>query len=121
MDFKDHTTLGRTGLSVNRLGIAASYGAPGSAIEAAFHEHGINFLYWGSMRKPGMRDAILNLKGSHRDAEADIFPHIPAENPPGIMSYTATRWGRLLNPKKMPPRENPMTAAECYRFALTRI
>ena len=67
MDFKDDTILGRTGLSVSRLGIAASYGPPDSAIEMAFHEYGINFLYWGSRRKTGMRDAILNLKGSYRD------------------------------------------------------
>ena len=217
MDFKDHTILGHTGLSVSRLGIAASYGPPDSAIEMAFHEYGINFLYWGSRRKTGMRDAILNLKGSYRDklviafqsydksglfmrrfhekglrtlgidcadllilgwmmgipqgrmletamrlkeegkvrylaisshnrslvgdlirrrdfpidiymirynaahrgAEIDIFSHIPTEDPPGLMSYTATRWGRLLDPKKMPRGEHPMTAAECYRFVLT--
>ena len=44
MDFKSHTTLGRTGLSVSRLGIG-TYGAPADALERAFHEYGINYFY----------------------------------------------------------------------------
>jgi aryl-alcohol dehydrogenase-like predicted oxidoreductase len=218
MDFRSHTILGRTGLSVSRLGIAASYDAPAFAMERAFHEFGVNFFYWGSVRKAGMRDALINLKGDYRDglviafqsydksglvmrrfhekglrdlgidcadvlilgwmmkgaprgrmldaalrlkeegkvrylaasshnrpllgelvarhdlpvdiymlrynaahrgAETDIFPRIPAESPPGIMAYTATRWGQLLQEKRMPPGQEPLTASECYRFALT--
>jgi len=34
-------------------------------------------------------------------------------------NYTATRWGRLLNPKKMPPGEVPPSASDCYRFSLS--
>jgi aryl-alcohol dehydrogenase-like predicted oxidoreductase len=52
-------------------------------------------------------------------AEKDVFPHLPAENKPGIVAYTATRWGQLLKEKKMPPGEKPLTASECYRFALS--
>jgi predicted aldo/keto reductase-like oxidoreductase len=33
--------------------------------------------------------------------------------------FTATRWGKLLDPKKMPPGEKPPTAADCYRFVLS--
>jgi aryl-alcohol dehydrogenase-like predicted oxidoreductase len=40
-------------------------------------------------------------------------------NGPGIVAFTVLRWGDLLNPKKMPPGEDPLTAAECYRFALS--
>ena len=57
--------LGRTGLSVGRLGMAASYGVPAVAVERAF-EHGVNYLYWGSMRRGGFGQALRNLK-THRD------------------------------------------------------
>ena len=53
-------------------------------------------------------------------AYGDIFPHIPRENPPGMVSYTATDWGQLMNPKKTPQNEKTPTAADCYRFVLTR-
>jgi predicted aldo/keto reductase-like oxidoreductase len=35
------------------------------------------------------------------------------------VAYTATRWGHLLDPKKMPPGETPPPARDCYRFALS--
>jgi aryl-alcohol dehydrogenase-like predicted oxidoreductase len=56
----ERTTLGRTGLRVGRLGISASYGVPGAAVERAF-EHGVNYLYWGSMRKGTFGDALRHL------------------------------------------------------------
>ncbi len=52
-------------------------------------------------------------------AEYDLFPLLPAENRPGIVAYTATRWGQLLKEKKMPPGEKALTATECYRFVLS--
>ena len=53
--------LGRTGLKVGRLGLAASYGAPAEAFEEAF-EKGCNYFYLGSGRhKAGMRRAIRSL------------------------------------------------------------
>jgi aryl-alcohol dehydrogenase-like predicted oxidoreductase len=53
--------LGRTGLQVGRMGVAASYGVPAAAVEHAF-EHGINYLYWGTFRRKAFGDAIRNLK-----------------------------------------------------------
>jgi aryl-alcohol dehydrogenase-like predicted oxidoreductase len=47
--FSPRIVLGSTGLSVSRMGLAASYGATSADVERAF-EHGINFFYWGSMR-----------------------------------------------------------------------
>jgi hypothetical protein len=58
-DFKSHP-LGQTGLEVGRLGVAGGYGAPVEAFEEAF-EHGCNYFYWGSMRREGMRKAIINI------------------------------------------------------------
>ena len=61
----------------------------------------------------------VRYNAAHRGAEQEIFPHIRGEARPGIVSYTATRWGQLLKARKMPPGEAPLTAAECYRFALS--
>ncbi|MBN2223396.1 MAG: aldo/keto reductase [Deltaproteobacteria bacterium] len=217
MDFTKKTILGRTGLSVSRLGLAGGYGVPAAAVERAFHEYGINYFYWSTPRKSGMGDGLKNLVSSnrkdivivlqtydhlgltvsrsvhkgisalgtdyadvlllgchysyppariirqslalrekgmvrfigmsghnrklfgeiarrsdcpidifmvrynaaHRGAEEEVFPYLVGENRPGLTTYTATRWGKLLNPKKMPPGQRPLTPSDCYRFVLT--
>jgi aryl-alcohol dehydrogenase-like predicted oxidoreductase len=58
--------LGASGLRVSRLGIGASYGVGARAIEAAF-DRGINYLYWGSLRRETMGEAIRNI--ARRDRE----------------------------------------------------
>ena len=60
MDFNEKVTLGRSGLEVGRLGVASGYGAPTAALEEAF-ERGCNYFYWGSFRRPNMREAIKNI------------------------------------------------------------
>ncbi len=205
-------TLGRSQLTVSALGIGASYGAPAAAIEDAFHR-GVNYLYWGSLRRDPFAEALRNLRphrdrivlviqsfsrsaallqrslenalrtighdraavlllgywnrpiperildaarelrhrglaahlaasshnrptlahmatlkdleilhlrysALHRGAEHEVFPHLPPD-PPGVVTYTATHWGRLLNPAKLPAGEPTPTAAHCYRFALS--
>ncbi len=207
------TILGRTGLRVGRMGIAASYGVPAAAVERAF-EHGVNYLYWGSIRRKAFAEAIRHLKphrermvivvqsysrvsgllrwsveralraltidyadvlllgmwnkrvpsaildaarsarerglvrhlavsshhrplipelaagsdfgvlhfrynAAHPGAEWDIFPRLAAGRP-GMVAYTATSWGQLMSGKKLPPGEAAPTAADCYRFVLTR-
>jgi len=211
MSFSQPTTLGRTGLSVGRLGLGAGYGAPAGAFEMAF-ERGCNYFYWTS-RKSGMRDAIRNICGrgqrdslvialqsyarsaalmeislaralkglaldyadvfilgwhnrtpsprlidraqamqakgmirfigmsghnrqlfpqmaagdgidlfhirynaAHRGAETEAFPLLKDA---GVVSYTATRWGHLLDPRKIPPGATPPSSADCYRFVLS--
>ncbi|MBI9083274.1 MAG: aldo/keto reductase [Desulfobacterales bacterium] len=215
MDFNQQRILGRTGLTVGRLGVACSYGAPTEAFEEAF-ERGVNYFYWGSTRKEAMARAIRNIiaggrrdrlvillqsysrsaflmetlfqrglktlgidtadilllgwynrppsprileraermreKGmfrylavsghnrplfpdlaadskydlfharynaAHRGAETEIFPKLPAENRPGMVTYTATRWGDLVKAKKMPSGQAPLSGADCYRFVLS--
>jgi aryl-alcohol dehydrogenase-like predicted oxidoreductase len=61
----DRAILGRTGLEVGRLGLASSYGAPASAVEQAF-EHGLNYFYWGSLRRSPFGDGLRAL-APHRD------------------------------------------------------
>jgi aryl-alcohol dehydrogenase-like predicted oxidoreductase len=67
MDFKSHTTLGRTGLSVSRLGLASGYGIGTAAVEKAYREFGINYFFWSTPRRSGMGDAIRNLARTDRD------------------------------------------------------
>jgi aryl-alcohol dehydrogenase-like predicted oxidoreductase len=55
-----HALLGRTGRAVCRLGVSASYGVPGDAVERAF-EQGVNYLYWGSMRRDSFGAALRHL------------------------------------------------------------
>jgi aryl-alcohol dehydrogenase-like predicted oxidoreductase len=56
----------------------------------------------------------------HPGAESDIFPQLPTANRPGMVAYTATSWGQLLDPRKAPAGERVPSAADCYRFVLTR-
>lgn len=213
------TSLGRTGLRVGRLGLAAGYGVPARAVRRAFAEHGVNYFYWEGLRKRHMREGLRDLartnrddlviaiqsydrlgfwmrrsvpkalsrlgieradilflgahgklprprvvdaaralkerglvrflgisghnrrfhgelarradspfdvqmvrySAAHRGAESDVFGMLDEdrEGRPGIVTYTATRWGRLLRERRMPPGERPLTAAECYRFVLS--
>ena len=56
---------------------------------------------------------------SNSGAEKDVFPFCGGENRPGMISFTATRWGQLLKEAKMPAGEKPLTAKECYRYVLS--
>ena len=216
--FNAPVVLGRTGLSVGRLGISSSYGAPAAAFEEAF-ERGCNYFVLGSFMKGRSREMItairnikkrgegdklvvclmeythsylmgkshfykglrktgldrvdvlmlgyyskkprkqvmdlayhlkdkevvryLALSGHNRrlfpklmeeedfdvlqlrynaansGAEKDVFPFAGGENRPGMISFTATRWGQLLKESKMPEGEKALTAEECYRFVLS--
>jgi predicted aldo/keto reductase-like oxidoreductase len=62
----EKTILGRTGLPVSRLGIAAAYGAPARAIEEAF-ERGVNYFYWGALRRRMMAEGIRHLAKANRE------------------------------------------------------
>jgi len=207
--------LGRTGLQVSAIGLGASYGIGQRDIERAF-DRGVNYLYWGSLRRGGfgdgikacakknrerlvvciqtytragltmrpslelglrragieyadvlllgwwnampparIMDAALALKeagkvrhimischhrpsfasfvrderigaimvrynAAHRGAEREVFPVVAeSPNPPGVIAYTATRWGALLDPGMLPPNERRPRASDCYRFALS--
>ncbi len=215
INLREHTTLGRTGLQVSRIGLAGGYKVPAAAVEMAFNDYGINYFYWEA-RRPGMKEGLRNLirtrrddlviaiqsydhlgiwlrrsvenalrdlriehadilflgwfnrmpcqwvldtadqlreegkirflgvtghnrqfhgqtarkadspfdvnmvryNAAHRGAETEVFEGLP-QNRPGISTYTATRWGRLLRAKSMPAGEKPLTAAQCYRFVLS--
>jgi predicted aldo/keto reductase-like oxidoreductase len=67
MDFKERVPFGRTGLMVSRIGLASGYGVPTAAIEKAFHEYGVNFLWVSFLRRGHMLRAMRNLASKHRD------------------------------------------------------
>jgi len=74
----------------------------------------------GELGRDGEFDVLhLRYNAAHRGAEKDIFPFLGGEKRPGTVAFTATRWGKLLDPKKMPQGETSPTAADCYRFVLT--
>jgi len=62
----------------------------------------------------GLDLLMIRYNAAHRGAEREIFDTL-AEARPGIVAYTATRWGRLL---KAANGHGAMSADECYRFAL---
>ena len=61
----------------------------------------------------------VRYNAANSGAEQDVFPFCGGENRPGMISFTATRWGQLLKESKMPPGEKPLSAKECYRFVLS--
>lgn len=57
----------------------------------------------------------IRCNAAHRGAEKDIFPYLDPVTGPGVVAFTATRWGTLLDPKKMPPGEAPLRVSEFRR------
>jgi len=74
----------------------------------------------GQLCAEGALDVLMmRYNAAHPGAEQDIFPHLQTHQP-GIIGYTATRWGYLLRrPKGWPKDGRIPTAPECYRFVLS--
>lgn len=79
-----------------------------------------NRTVFPELAKEGLLDIFhFRYNAAHRGAESDIFPHINGDDRPGMVSFTATDWQKLLKAKKMPAGQKPLTATECYRFVLS--
>jgi aryl-alcohol dehydrogenase-like predicted oxidoreductase len=61
----------------------------------------------------------VRYSAAHPGAEQDVVTRLPSEGRPGLVAYTATRWGQLLDPSRMPPGEAPLRGRDCYRFVLS--
>ena len=74
----------------------------------------------GKLAADGTLDVImLRYNAAHRGAEEDIFPYL-SPHKPGIVTYTATRWGYLLKRPRTWPKDGRIpTAGMCYRFVLS--
>jgi len=81
---------------------------------------GHNRRLFPKMASTGQFDLFhIRYNAAHRGAEQETFPDLTDNDRPGIVTYTATRWGQLLNPKKMPVGESVPEPSDCYRFVLS--
>ncbi len=69
---------------------------------------------------------MVRYNAAHPGAERDVWPFVeraantdPSGRRPGVVTFTATRWGTLLDRRLLPPNEPAPRASDCYRFALT--
>ena len=81
---------------------------------------GHNRKVFGQLRREGVVDFFhVRYSAVHSGAEKDAFPELGGDDRPGVVAFTAAAWGKLLDPRKMPPGETPPPPADCYRFALS--
>jgi aryl-alcohol dehydrogenase-like predicted oxidoreductase len=78
----ERVTLGRTGLEVSRLGVAASYGTDEAMVEEAV-ERGINYLWWGALRTKKMARGIRAVARKDRE-DLVVVVHAISRKPTGI-------------------------------------
>lgn len=69
-------------------------------------------------KDPDITAIMVRYNAAHPGAEQEVFPKLGA-SPPTVVTYTATRWGDLLNPALTPAGCPTPRASDCYRFALT--
>lgn len=73
------------------------------------------------LKEEGLFDVFhVRYSAAHRGAESETFPYMEGEDRPGLVSFTATRWGKLLKQKKIPEGLTAPSASDCYRFALSQ-
>lgn len=80
--------------------------------------HDRRFL--GGLAERGELDVVMTrYNAAHTGAEQDVFPHVESHQV-GVVSYTATRWGRLLVRPRGWPNDAPVASpGQCYRFVLS--
>jgi aryl-alcohol dehydrogenase-like predicted oxidoreductase len=61
----------------------------------------------------------IRYNAAHRGAEREVFPLMPQDRRPGVVIYTATRWGKLLKPRGLPAGTAVPRGSDCYRFVLS--
>ena len=82
--FTTPARLGRTGLTVGRLGISSSFGAPAAAFEEAF-ERGCNYFTWGTFirgRSSALRTAIRTITAARGWWQLPVGGGIVAQSDP---------------------------------------
>jgi aryl-alcohol dehydrogenase-like predicted oxidoreductase len=69
-------------------------------------------------QEPSFDALMVRYNAAHPGAEREVFPHL-ARRRPGVVAFTATRWGTLLDRRHVPEGEPLPRASDCYRFALS--
>lgn len=73
----------------------------------------------GKMAESAALDLLMiRYNAAHPGAEKDVFPHL-GEARPGVVSYTATSWGQLLDRSLIPAGERLPSSTDCYRFVMS--
>ncbi len=67
---------------------------------------------------PAYGGIMVRYNAAHPGAETEVFPALSRRRV-GVVAYTATRWGALLDPKLVPGGEPAPRGSDCYRFALS--
>lgn len=89
-DLRAHTILGRTGLSVSRLGLASGYGVSARGVERAYHEFGINFFFWSTPRREGFGQGLGALTRQKRE---NIVVALQSYDHSGVLTRRAVDTG----------------------------
>jgi aryl-alcohol dehydrogenase-like predicted oxidoreductase len=89
----ERVTLGRTGLSVTRLGVAASYGTDEAMVEEAV-ERGVNYLWWGALRTKKMARGIRAVARKGRE-DLVVVMHAVSRTPVSVSKGVEDALGRL--------------------------
>ena len=123
-------SLGLTYVDVLLLGLFNS-SPPAAIVERALHLRELGLVRhiaisahrraaFTEFESKGLYDVFhIRYSAAHSGADIDVFPMLPAANRPGIVAYTATRWGQLLDPQRMPDGQPPLRGRDCYRFVLS--
>jgi aryl-alcohol dehydrogenase-like predicted oxidoreductase len=90
MSFETRVRLPHTNLVVGRIGLGSSFGIGPDDLERAF-DHGINYFYWGSVRRPGFGAGIRRL--AKRDREKIVVTLQSYARWPGAALRTAVESG----------------------------
>ena len=69
-------------------------------------------------KNPAYGGIMVRYSAAHPGAEREVFPVLDAPKP-GVLAFTATRWGKLTAPEFTPPGERTPSATDCYRFVLS--
>lgn len=72
MAWEPRIRLPHTDLRVGRIGLGSSFGVDASDLEYAY-DHGINYFYWGSIRRPGFGEGIRRLARRDREGIAVVL------------------------------------------------
>lgn len=77
-------------------------------------------LFETFIKDPRFDIIMTRYNAAHRGAEREVFPHLRSVvERPGLVTYTTTRWGYLVDPAYTPQGMKTPSAADCYRFSLS--